>query len=280
MYVLHALFSEAGSWELWAEDSRRDRHAPPARKGPKGAPSPAARHPFAAEPAELARVLAGAGPAVADSLTGADVRGAVPLALPSGARGPVPSERLARLATSAAPSGSADAPKLRAWIVPTLVLDPAAGAGLLDALGEDDVLAVYDEDGTERELPLDPTVRYAHAVATFAGALVGRGALRPTLGYDPEAEGYFAGWVPDYTLETAAHRRSLVAAMPPSFRCQLLNDSLDGRRAGEVFDGALEALVDAYATAAFTGPHGLHGEPLAPPCAAAGRPWSGSGWTR
>lgn len=40
MYVLHALFSEAGSWELWAEDSRRDRHAPPARKGPKGAPSP------------------------------------------------------------------------------------------------------------------------------------------------------------------------------------------------------------------------------------------------
>ncbi|MBR7837672.1 hypothetical protein KDL01_30620 [Actinospica durhamensis] len=291
MYVLHALFSEAGSWELWAEDSRRDRHAAPeqpggtrtggtragaartgtARAGAKradGGAAPAARHPFAADPAELARVLAGAGPAVAEALTGADVRGAVPLALPSGTLGPVPSERLARLAASAEPTA---AEGLRAWIVPTLVLDPAAGAGLLDALGEDDVLAVYDEDGTERELPLDPSVRYAHAVAAFAGALVARGALRPSLGYDAEVDGYFAGWVPDYTLETAAHRRSLIAAMPPAFRCQLLDDSLDGRVAGEVFDGALEALVDAYAAAAFTGPHGLHGEALAPPGGRAGR---------
>ena len=270
MYVLHALFSEAGSWELWAEDSRRDQPAAPARAAGAGR---ALRHPFAAGPGELARVLAGAGPAVAEALAGADVRGAVPLALPSGPRGPLPSERLARLAPAAEPAAAAG---LRAWIVPTLVLDPAAGAGLLDALGEDEVLAVYDEDGTERELPLDPSVRYAHAVAAFAGALVSRGALRPSLGYaaDARPEGYFAGWVPDYTLETAAHRRSLIAAMPPAFRCQLLDESLDGRVAGEVFDGALAALVDAYATAAFTGPHGLHGEPLAPAAGARSGPAS------
>jgi SNF2 family DNA or RNA helicase len=289
MYVLHALFSEAGSWELWAEDSRRDRHVPSAGGGgagrnkrnaptgaqpqPPGGSAPALRHPFAADPAELARVLAGAGAAVAEALAGADPRGSVPLALPSDAHGPVPSERLARIAASAEPEPAG----LRAWIVPTLVLDPAAGAGLLDALGEDEVLSVFDEDGTERELPLDPSVRYAHALAAFAGALVGRGALRPSLAYDAQTDGYLAGWVPDYTLETAAHRRSLIAAMPPSFRCQLLDRTLDGRAAGEVFDGALEALVDAYATAAFTGPHGLHGEPLAPP-SRGGRPSAARLW--
>ena len=258
MYVLHAQFSEAGLWELWAEDSQR------ARRAADGGPGRLLRHPFAAEPAELARVLAGAGPAVAEALAEADPRGSLPLALPSGPNGPLPGDRFAKLAGA----GPAEGPvALRGWIVPTLVLDPAAGAGLLASLGElgdGDLLGVYDEDGTERELPLDPSVGYAHAVAAFADALVSRGEIHPWLAYQAEEDGYFASWVPAYTLETAAHRRSLIAAMPPAFRAQLLAVELDGRPAEDVFDSALTALVDAYVLAAFAGPHGLHGEPLAP----------------
>ena len=267
MYVLHAQFSEAGLWELWAEDSERARAVPAGRKTAKGA-GRAARHPFAADPAELAEVLAGAGPVVAEALAEADPRGSLPLALPSGPRGPLPGDRFARLGATTggpAPGPVAGDAELRAWIVPTLALDPAAGAGLLLALGGGDRLTVYDEEGTERELPLGPSVAYAHAVAAFADALVSRGEIHPWLAYQPEDHGYFASWVPAYALESAAHRRALISAMPPAFRCQLLGTELTGQPAEEVFDHALTALVDAYVLAAFAGPHGLHGEPLAPP---------------
>ncbi|MGH3416613.1 MAG: DEAD/DEAH box helicase, partial [Actinocrinis sp.] len=59
--------------------------------------------------------------------------------------------------------------------------------------------------------------------------------------------------------------------MPPVFRAQLLDADLTGRPAGDVLDGAVNALVDAYVIAALTGPHGLHGESLGPP-----RPVTGS----
>ena len=259
MYVLHAQFSESGLWELWAEDSERARDF--AADKSAGKPSAgASRHPFAADPAELAKVLKGAGPIVADALTEADARGSLPLALPSGPRSPLPGDRLARLEGLTA-SGPVE---LRAWIVPTLALDPAAGAGLLLALGGGDLLTVYDEEGTERELPLAPSVAYAHAIAAFADALVSRGEIHPWLAYQPEESGYFASWVPAYALESAAHRRSLISAMPPSFRAQLLGAEPAGLPAEDVFDNALAALVDAYVLAAFAGPHGLHGEPLAP----------------
>ena len=272
MYVLHAQFSESGLWELWAEDSERARDV--FRNGAPATPATtgqAARHPFAADPAVLAKVLAGAGPVVAEALADADPRGSLPLALPSVPRGPLPGERFARLAglpegPAAAAGAAKPAPQveLRAWIVPTLSLDPAAGAGLLQALGGGDLLAVYDEEGTERELPLDPSVSYAHAIAAFADALVSRGEIHPWLAYQPEERGYFASWVPAYALESAAHRRALISAMPPAFRCQLLGEELTGLPAEDVFDNALAALVDAYVLAAFAGPHGLHGEPLAP----------------
>ena len=197
---------------------------------------------------------------LADALAEADARGSLPLALPSGPRSPLPGDRLAGLDGLSA-SGPVE---LRAWIVPTLALDPAAGAGLLLALGGGDLLTVYDEEGTERELPLAPSVAYAHAIAAFADALVSRGEIHPWLAYQPEESGYFASWVPAYALESAAHRRSLISAMPPSFRSQLLGEDLAGLPAEDVFDNALAALVDAYVLAAFAGPHGLHGEPLAP----------------
>jgi hypothetical protein len=323
MYVLHAQFSEAGLWELWAEDSERARIVP---AQPQAAdPGRLLRHPFAAEPAELARVLAGAGPVVAAALAEADPRGSLPLALPSGPHGPLPGDRFARLAgagpaavtapnpartvraanpavpgaggasgagtgagtetnTGGASGAGADPPvRLHGWIVPTLVLDPAAGAGLLAAFGEadGDLLSVYDEEGTERELPLDPSVGYARAVASFADALVSRGEIHPWLAYQQEEDGYFASWVPAYALESAAHRRSLIAAMPPAFRCQMLDEQVAGRPAEDVFDNALTALVDAYVLAAFAGPHGLHGEPLTPPSAVRrGRPGAAELWLR
>jgi SNF2 family DNA or RNA helicase len=279
MYVLHAQFSEAGLWELWAEDSERVRTV---SAGSPDEPGRLLRHPFAADPAELAKTLAGAGPVVAAALADADPRGSLPLALPSGPQGPLPGDRFARLAGAGTPATTAPAPvALRGWIVPTLVLDPAAGAGLLAAFGEadGDLLSVYDEEGTERELPLDPSVGYARAVATFADALVSRGEIHPWLAYQAEEDGYFASWVPAYALESAAHRRSLIAAMPPAFRGQLLNVELAGRPAEDVFDNALTALVDAYVLAAFAGPHGLHGEPLAPP-ARRGRPTAAELWLR
>ncbi|HWG28298.1 DEAD/DEAH box helicase [Actinospica sp.] len=296
MYVLHAQFSESGFWEFWAEDSELARGLAAnggvpggggegktaGVKGAKGrAAKPsagAARHPFAADPAELAKVLAGAGPVVAEALSEADPRGSLPLALPSGPRAPLPGDRLARLEgplSEPAPPNR----ELRAWIVPTLALDPAAGAGLLLALGGGDLLTVYDEEGTERELPLDPSVAYAHAVAAFADALVSRGEIHPWLAYQPEERGYFASWVPAYVLESAAHRRSLISAMPPAFRCQLLGEELTGLPAEDVFDNALAALVDAYVLAAFAGPHGLHGEPLAP-ATRGGRPSAAELWLR
>ena len=277
MYVLHAQFSEAGLWELWAEDSERARTVP---ADAPAEPGRLLRHPFAADPAELAQVLAGAGPVVAAALAEADPRGSLPLALPSNPHGPLPGERFARLAgpgAAVAVAGRAAAAEaqvaLRGWIVPTLALDPAAGAGLLAAFGEadGDLLSVNDEEGTERELPLDPSVGYARAVAAFADALVSRGEIHPWLAYQPEEHGYFASWVPAYALESAAHRRSLISAMPPAFRCQLLDEDLSGRAAEDVFDNALTALVDAYVLAAFAGPHGLHGEPLVPPSGAARR---------
>ena len=285
MYVLHAQFSESGLWELWAEDSERARELAAKGAAPKKgarAAKPAAnaviRHPFAADPAELAKVLAGAGPVVAEALAEADPRGSLPLALPSGPHSPLPGERFARLAGLGEQAADPDAVELRAWIVPTLALDPAAGAGLLLALGGGELLTVYDEEGTERELPLDPSVGYAHAVAAFADALVSRGEIHPWLAYQPEDEGYFASWLPAYVLESAAHRRSLIVAMPPAFRCQLLGEELTGLPAEDVFDNALAALVDAYVLAAFAGPHGLHGEPLAP--ARRGRPSTAELWLR
>ncbi len=91
--------------------------------------------------------------------------------------------------------------------MPPLSLDPAAGSGLLLALGGGELLTVYDEEGTERELPLDPSVAYAHAVAAFADALVSRGEIHPWLDYRAEDRGYFASWVPD--VRTAEVRRAI-----------------------------------------------------------------------
>ncbi|HEU5354384.1 MAG TPA: DEAD/DEAH box helicase, partial [Actinocrinis sp.] len=298
MYVLHALFTEAGCWELWAEDSSRPLTlaADPAESGTKrgrggtarrGGAGMAQRHPFAADPAVLAELLRAAGDEVAATVRRADARGSVPLALPSSASGPRPSTSFARFvrddaelraddgdgsarrANSGAGSGSgsgagADAKVgLRAWIVPTLVLGPRDGAALL-AILDGERLETFDADGAETDIPLADTVRYATAVAQFADALVRRGEILPDLQVDEGNGDHHAVWRPTYALDSAAHRKALLDAMPPVFRAQLLDAELTGRPATDVLDGAVNALVDAYVIAALTGPHGLHGESLAP----------------
>ncbi len=277
MYVLHALFTEAGSWELWAEDSSRPRADGRAEQGGPAEHDAAQgsgsgqleqpqqrerleRHPFAAEPAVVAALLAAAGGDVAAAASGADLRGSVPLALPSYPHGPAPSLSFARFLADG-PEAAADA--LRAWIVPTVALGPRDGAALLAAL-EGERLATFDASGAETDIPLADTVRYAAAVAQFADALVRRGEVLPEVEHDEDMGTYRAVWRPAYSLETAAHRKALIDAMPPVFRAQQLGAEPVGRAAADVLDGAVGALVDAYAAAALSGPHGLHGEPLTP----------------
>ena len=289
MYVLHALFTEAGCWELWAEDSSRPlteagggsaKRASGAGRATatgrdaaaraRGGTEPARRHPFAAEPAVIAHLLRAAGDEVAATVRRADLRGSVPLALPSHRAGPQPSTSFARFVRDVAESrtdgesSAADKTELRAWIVPTLVLDPRDGAALL-AILDGERLATFDADGAETDVPLADTVSYAGAVAQFADVLVRRGEILPDLQADEENGDHHAVWRPTYALDSAAHRKALIDAMPPVFRAQLLDAELTGRPATDVLDGAVNALVDAYVIAALTGPHGLHGESLAPP---------------
>ena len=288
MYVLHALFTDAGSWELWAEDSSRPLADAAGGRADGGGivAGRARRHPFAADPSVLANLLAAAGDEIAATVRGADPRGSVPLALPSHTAGPQASTLFARFLPDASAQKSgiqksgvqkshaqknstqkSSAQKnggLRAWIVPTLVLEPRAGAALLAVL-EGERLATCDAEGAEIDVPLADTVRYARAVAQFADTLVRRGEILPDLDVDESGSEHHAVWRPVYGLDSAAHRKALIDAMPPVFRAQLLDADLTGRPTADVLDGAVNALVDAYVIAALTGPHGLHGESLAPP---------------
>ncbi len=274
MYVLHALFTDVGCWELWAEDSSRPlTDAAADQRATRGGGGMARRHPFAADPAVLAKLLAAAGDEMSAIVRRADARGSVPLALPSGHSGPLASTSFARFVDADATNAPSRERKghagLRAWIVPTLVFEPDDGAALLAAL-DSERLATFDADGAETDVPLAETVRFARAVAQYADALVRRGEILPDLDVDEDTGDHHAVWRPVYTLDSAAHRKALIDAMPPVFRAQLLDADLTGRPASDVLDGAVNALVDAYVIAALTGPHGLHGESLAPPRAASG----------
>ena len=283
MYVLHALFSEAGSWELWAEDSDpRPARPRAARRGPT-------RHPFALDPARLVDLLSGAGDELAAAARKADPHGGVALALPSTGSMPDPSARLAQFGP---PPGKRPGAVLRPWSVPTLVFDPSVATAFLDALRGGtagtgaDVLTVFDPDGRETGVPLADSVRYSLALARFADTLVRTGEVLPALNADyalddeadpPADPDYRANWQASYTLDSAVRRKALIDAMPPVFRAELVQDrpldqppdQLQGRPAADVFDEAVNSLVDAYVIDALTGPQGLHGRELAAPDPAA-----------
>jgi len=206
MLVVHAACAAGGEVRLWAEDTGRSVQEPPAaRPAADAGPSP---HPFAAPPADLARLAAGR--AAAEPIV---------ILLPSTATGPLPSPELTD-ALAARPSAAAGpgpgglvpatrVPSLRGWLVDTLDADLPRTLEALAQPGED--------------FRLGASALFLLAVAAFASDLVGRGRVLPALGWD--GAGPAARWRPVLTGPDADRRDELVAAMPPAFRAAVTTNS-------------------------------------------------------
>src|SRR6516225_958132 len=180
MLVLHGFWAAPDGLCLWAEDSGL----------PVSSTSHALRsarpHPFAA-PASVLTTLHAGKPAEAELL------------LPSLRTAPLDSPELIR----AAPRPTArSAPALLPWTVPILMLD---GAAALAALPE-------RAPGVRYGASMD----YLVGLAAFAGELVARGRVLPTLDHD--GAGAVARWRPVIQGPDVAAARALAAAMPPVCR--------------------------------------------------------------
>jgi hypothetical protein len=210
MRVLHGIW-EYGGLCLWAEDSSMPRI-----QGPGEEPAP---HPFAMPAAELADLLE----PVTDLARKADGDQAV-LLLPTRDRLPLASPELAEL--SSARRGK---PELITWLLPVLILAPAAALSVLTVL--DDVAA--DDPG----FVLGASIPYLAATARFAASLAERGRLLPVLvsGQD----GYTARWHPVLAGADAQRAHDLAAAMPPVCRAASVHDP------AELLGQTLTALADA-----------------------------------
>ncbi len=214
MLVVHGTWAY-GALRVWAEDSARPAQAPPRRGRPSRAPRP---HPFAAEPGNLAEVLAGAG---AGDLARKAVDDEFTLRLPSAADGPLASPDLLR-PTSGASSGTAHRPSLAAWRVPVLVFEPAAVTALLPALAE----------LPPGELTVSGSIGYLAAIARFADDLAARGRVLPVLAR--EDGGYAARWRPVLSAADTRYARELAAAMPPV--CHAAADIAPGPLVADMLD--------------------------------------------
>jgi len=210
--VIHALWREGATLALWAEDS----HVEPPRRA--GRPPRSAPHPFAAAPEALAATLG--------DLAAKAVTGSVTLSLPGRAGRPLDSPELLR---DELPEQTRGPVTLSAWQIPTL------------EYGQDDALAVLrrlDGDG----LTVGATLRHLATVADLARDLVSRGRILPavvTAADRPRAE-----WRPVLTGADALWAQALALALPPAGRA-------GGGSAATVVAGALDALVDAAARAAW-----------------------------
>jgi SNF2 family DNA or RNA helicase len=207
MLVLHGFWSPGGGLCLWAEDSGR------AVKSPSQALRTARPHPFAAPAATLAGIHAGK-------------PGEAVLLLPSLRSAPLDSPELIRV-TPRPPAQSKSA--LLPWTVPVVTLD---ASGALAALAE-----------RVPEVRYGASLDYLADVATFAGELVARGRVLPSL--DTGDGGPAARWRPVLRGPdvTAAHR--LITAMPPVCRAVPGHDDPH-----ELLTSALRALADAIARTA------------------------------
>ncbi|MEV0454000.1 DEAD/DEAH box helicase [Catellatospora methionotrophica] len=217
MLVAHCVYTADGSWEFWAEDAALQAALPVQRGRGKARP-----HPFAV-PAERLRAALGATAGRDDEPPGWSV-----LALPAYAGRPTPSPELG-------PGPEPD--QLAPFIVPTLRMDATAALRLLP------VLAPYG----------GATVRFAAALARSAAQLVGSGLVTPALTWDEEQEYWFADWRAASSLQVAAVRIPLLAAMPPALRCWLYDEHVDLAPADAVLDAALDSMVDALASQAVSG---------------------------
>ena len=224
MLVIHGIWAY-GVLQVWAEDSALPAQAPPRSGRPSRAPRP---HPFAAPPDAIVDALAEAAAAAGD-LARKAVDDELTLRLPSVTDGPLPSPELVRPLARAttdpatARTKAAGRPTLAAWRAPVLVFEPAAAVALLGAL----------DSVTPGDVVLDGSTGYLAAVARFAGDLVTRGRVLPTL--TPEDDGYAGRWRPVLSGADVGYARELAAAMPGACRAVLVNtgaDSTADSRAG------------------------------------------------
>ncbi|MDI1462870.1 DEAD/DEAH box helicase [Catellatospora sp. KI3] len=226
MQVAHCVYNGEGSWEFWLEDAARLQGLPTQRgaRPTSAAPRP---HPFAVPVAALKDALG------TPAGTAYDEVGSSVLALPAKGARPCPSRELtdrARLTRTVAPP----ADHLAAWVVPTLRLRPAAAIRLLDRCA--------DTGGA--------TVGYAAALVALARRVVSEGLVVPSIDHDEDDHRWYATWEPMPSLRLTGQRTPLVAAMPPAFRCWQFDGELTLAPAAEVFDQALDSLVDTFANEA------------------------------
>jgi non-specific serine/threonine protein kinase len=177
--VIHACWRVGRGLALWAEDS-----AGPLTGATRG------EHPFAASAEQLRDELKSDLPAAAATMT---------LALPGWAATPADSPELLRDEIPDRPRGSV---ALRPWQVPCLEYDA------------DDAFAVLAELDPDR-LTLGATPRHLVELAAFAGDLVARGRVLPTIS---SAESARALWRPVLTGPDVLWAQSLALAMPPAAR--------------------------------------------------------------
>jgi SNF2 family DNA or RNA helicase len=210
MLVVHGFWSAADGLCMWAEDSQQTV------KSPSQALRSARPHPFAVPASILAGIHAGK-PGVATLL------------LPSLRSAPLDSPELIRV-TPRPPVQSK--PALLPWTVPVVALDALAA---LAALSE-----------RVPEIRYGASLDYLGELAAFAGELVTRGRVLPTLDGD-EAEA-IARWRPVLRGPDVVAVHALVRAMPPVCRAV---PGRDGPH--ELVAAALRAMVDATARAALAG---------------------------
>ena len=210
MLALHGFWSLQGGLCLWAEDSAATV------KSRSQATRSARPHPFAASASMLAAIHEGK-PAEAVLL------------LPSLRSAPLDSPELVRIIPRP-PARSKAA--LLPWTVPVVTLDAAAALAALS--------------GRVPEIRYGASLGYLADVAAFAGELVSRGRVLPTLARD-EA-GAFARWRPFLQGPDAVAVHAFVRAMPPV--CRAVPGCDDPH---ELLTAALGAMVDAAAREALPG---------------------------
>ena len=207
MLVLHGFWSLERGLCVWAEDSDR------AVTSRSQALRSARPHPFAA-PVDV----------LADACSGK--AGEATLRLPSLAKSPLDSPELIRVTPRAARAEAG----LLSWRVPTIELDPAGALAWLATVADGGA------DGIRRGASL----RYLAGLAAFAGELVERGRVLPTVVRDET--GPLACWRPAVRGPDVVAFGALVTAMPPVCRAELGRED-----AHDLVADALHVLTDAAA---------------------------------
>ncbi len=217
MLVLHSLWRPDAALAVWAEDAML----------PALRPTTPRVHPFAASAEALVEAL------WPGQATVAEVH-PLPVRLPTRAGVPLNSPELLR---EDIPERVRGAMSLVEWFVPALSLEV------------DDALGLLRDLGNSRQA-LGAGTRHLVAMAAFAGDLVARGRVVPSIDRDRAQ----AVWRPVLTGPDAVWAQSLTLALPPSARAA-------GASAAHVAALALDGLVDAAVRTVLPEPDGVDDPP-------------------